>query len=246
MGCGCGSTTKSPGSRDAVGETLQLLDQAGLRGHAEQVLLVRDVAAASVDALNKADKAAGLGFGDEVVRMYRSAGERDNRQARKQYRHLLERIDARTTADDWQELVTRSREGFEQRDGRETLDDTRDRIRQFLLDDPNVPPQETDEIMSVADDALGRLASGGLEGAVRFMRDQVELGLRGLEHPEMGRQPASPQSDTRLRCYGLALAIAIAAFAVCFAIPLCWCCATPIILGFLAIALLVCAAANFA
>ncbi len=244
MGCGCGSISGKTCSRDVTGETLQLL-HTDLGEIAGQVLLVRDVVASSVATLDRADKAAALGFGDDVVRMYRSEGERDNRQAKRQYRHLLERIDARTSADDWANLVARSREGFEQRDGRASVDDARDTVRQLLLDDPEVPPREIDEIMTVADDALGRLASEGLDGAIGFMREQVELGMHGLDDPAMGRQPASPQSDARVRCVALAFAIAAAGLAVCFAIPFCWCCAAWVILAFLAIALTACAAANF-
>ena len=78
MGCGCGKDHV-----DAEERVFGVLDEAGLRAVGEQTLSIRPVVAESVRALNKADRAAALNLGVDVVRLYRAAGERATRPRRR-------------------------------------------------------------------------------------------------------------------------------------------------------------------
>jgi hypothetical protein len=225
MSCECGKH-----GIDAEERIGSILGEAGLREIGEQALSIRAVVTKSVRALNKADRAAALNLGADVVRMYRESGERANRQARRQHRHLIERIDERLSRDDWRALVERERRAFNERGGQDVVEDAGARVRTTLLEEDAFSGGAVDEVLAVWNETADRLAREGLDGSMRLLHERLKASLAGLEAPEMGRQHASPDSDARLKCIAIVFAVCAVATAVCLGTVFCWCCYEWIIL----------------
>jgi hypothetical protein len=232
--CGCGRNGSQ--SEERVGE---VLGEAGLREIVTQARDVTKVMSESVRSLHKADRAAVLGLGDDVVRLHRETGERWNRQARRQFQAVMDRIDARRGQDDWPGWVDRGRREFDERDGPQQVRDLVAETRNTLLD-MEVSAVVAEEMMGIVNRGAAALTGGGLDGIVSELRDVMERGLAAAEHPEMGRQPASPISEARAACVAVAWVAFAVAMGICSVITFCWCCAWPFIVAGLAIALTAC------
>lgn len=232
--CGCGGESAEAGRR--VGE---ILGEAGLREIVGQARDATGVMAVSVRSLHKADRAGVLRLGDDVVRLHRDAAERWNRQARRQLRPVMDRIDARRRQDDWSDWNGRVRHAFTDRDGPRQVEDLVAETRTMLLD-AEISAAVAQELMGIVERSAEALVGGGLDGIVGELRNVMERGLAAAEHPEMGRQPASPISTARAACVATAWIAFGVAIAVCSAIDFCWCCAWPFIVAGLAVALTAC------
>lgn len=218
MACGCAT-------RDVAAEAkvLELFATAGLREIVEQTQEANRVMIESIRHLDKADRAAALGFGEDVVALHRSAGERANRWCRRQFRTVIEAIDNRVGRDDWSDLVARAQHEFDAHDGRLQLEDAAAEIRARLLDVDRLSVT-AGRIASLIDQGFERVASEGLSGGVQLLRENLENGVKALSAPEMGRQEASPDQVAYDICATGVTAICIIALVICGAAYFCWCC----------------------
>jgi len=219
----------------------EVLGHGGLREIGEQTFRAVDTMATAIRHLDKADRAAALGFGEDVARQHRDTAVRWNRQAQQQFRTVIERIDDRTNQDDWAELVERVRTEFPNRNGPQQIQDLAAEAKQALLDTDQLNGPDAAECAAIIDRGTNVLIERGLPGIVGELRSAAESGLRATQHPEMGRQPASPISAARGACIAAAWVLAAVALAICSVITFCWCCAWPWIAVGLAVALTVCA-----
>lgn len=218
MACGCAT-------RDVAAEAkvLELFATAGLREIVEQTQEANRVMIESIRHLDKADRAAALGFGEDVVALHRSAGERANRWCRRQFRTVIAAIDNRVGRDDWSDLVARAQHEFDAHEGRLQLEDAAAEIRARLLDVDRLPVT-AGRIASLIDQGFERVASEGLSGGVQLLRENLENGVKALSAPEMGRQEASPDQVAYDICAAGVTAICIIALVICGAAYFCWCC----------------------
>jgi hypothetical protein len=138
MTCSCGAA-----DRDATAKVADLLATGGLREIVEHTQDANRVMTDSIRHLEKADRAAALGYGEGVVALHRSAGERANRQCRRQFRAVIEAIDERVSRDDWPDFVAKVRHEYETHEGPQQLEDARDDCRAKLLDMDNLPSTAT-------------------------------------------------------------------------------------------------------
>lgn len=224
MTCQCGAN-----DRDAEAKVYDLLATAGLRGIAEQTLGANRVMAESIRHLQKADRAAVLGYGQEVVTLHRSAGERANRMWRRQYNAVIQAIDERISKDDWPELVANARREYDVHDGPQ-LEDSRADFKARLLDLDTFSSTLTSRTAALMDEASDRIVANGLNGGMQLLREHLDRALSDLAAPEMGRQPASPDTTAVLICVAATLAIMVIALLICASAPFCWCCLAPFII----------------
>jgi hypothetical protein len=224
MACGC--ATRDGAIRDvarAEAKVLDLLTTAGLREIVEQTQEANRVMIESIRHLDKADRAAALGFGEDVVALHRSAGERANRWCRRQFGTVIEAIDNRVGRDDWSDLVARAQHEFDAHEGRQQLEDAAAEIRARLLDVDRLP-LTAGRVASLIDQAFERVASEGLPGGMQLLRENLENGVKVLSAPEMGRQESSPDQAAYDICVVGVLAICVIAMVICLAAYFCWCC----------------------
>lgn len=235
MGCGC----KEPdsGKQERIRELLGRID---LRDVFEQASAATEVLGDGLRFLQRAERAERLELGAEVAAMYREAAGRERSQASRQLRTVLRRLDERTGRDDWQEIVERMNAEFPTRDGMALIEEARGRFRFAMLDADGVSAADVVEAVALHDQSLDRLRSDGLDGAVSFVRENLERGLRAVDSPAMGRQPASPLMEATRICISIAVAAAAIALIVCACWPWCWCCYTVVIAAGTAAAVGVC------
>lgn len=237
MTCGC---AEHGGTRD-LQPMFEVLGHGGLREVGEQALGATSAMADAIRYLNKADRAAALDLGDDVVGLHKGSAERWNRQAQRQFRSVIEAIDLRRDQDDWKTLVDRVRQEFEPRNVTQQVQDLVSEARNILLETDRLSGLDVEELLPMISRGADALIEGGLDGIVGELRDVMELGLAAAEHPEMGRQPASPISAARGACIAAAWVAAAVALAICSVVTFCWCCAWPFIAAALAVALTICA-----
>jgi hypothetical protein len=218
MACDCAT-------RDVAAEAkvLDLFATAGLREIVEQTQEANRVMIESIRHLDKADRAAALGFGEDVVALHRSAGERANRWCRRQFGTVIEAIDNRVGRDDWSDLVARTQHEFDAHEGRLQLEDAAAELRARLLDVDRLP-LTAGRVASLIDQAFERVASEGLSGGMHLLRENLEKGVKVLSAPEMGRQEASPDQAAADICFAGVAAIVVTALIICGATYWCWCC----------------------
>jgi hypothetical protein len=240
MTCSCGTR-----DRDAEAKVTDLLATAGLREMFEQTQDANRVMTESIRHLEKADRAAALGYGEDVVALHSSAGERTNRRCRRQFRAVIEAIDDRVRRDDWSELVAKARHEYETHEGPQQLEDARADCRAGLLDMDSLPSRDASQTVVMMDQAFDRVATDGLSGGMQLLRKNLENGVEVLSAPEMGRQPASPGPVAFYVCRNGALLICIIAIYLCTVAPFCWCCFLPFILAAFYVTLAGCAALAF-
>jgi hypothetical protein len=202
---------------------LDLFATAGLREIVEQTQEANRVMIESIRHLDKADRAAAFGLGEDVVALHRSAGERANRWCRRQFATVIEAIDDRVGRDDWSDLVARAQHEFDAHEGRQQLEDAAAELRARLLDVDRLPVT-AGRLASVIDQAFERVASEGLSGGMQLLRENLENGVKVLSAPEMGRQEASPDQAAYYVCISGVCAITVIALVICFAAYFCWCC----------------------
>jgi hypothetical protein len=238
VGCNCAESLHGGEREERV---LSVLGQGGLREIGEETLSIRPVIADFRRALDKAGRAAALNLGDQVIQLQADDGERANRQARRQMRHLIERIDERMNRDDWPELSERSRVAFDERSGREVIADTGAHLRKFIYEHDAFRPDDAGKVIELWEQTAKRVVDEGLSGSMLLLRERLEGGLAALEGPETASQPLSPQPfDQRLLCVALVLGIFAVLITACFFIPFCWCCAWWVFVAWLALALAAC------
>jgi hypothetical protein len=225
MSCRCGNS-----NREAEAKVFELLATAGLRDIAERTLNANQIMGESIRHLRKADRAAVLGYGPEIVALHRDAGVRANRACRRQFAGVIELIDERVNEADWAGLVNDIRREFDAHDGAQQLADAREDFRGRLLDEGALSASLTGRTAELLDETVRRAASDGLDGSVRLLRDRLERAVSGLAAPEMGQQPASPDTVAVLICVAGTLAVMVAALLICSFT--CLCCVTPLILIF--------------
>lgn len=210
--------------KDAAANVYGVLATAGLREIVQQTQDANQVMAESIRHLEKADRAAALGYGQDIVQLHRSAGERANRLCRRQFSSVIEAIDERVSRDDWLDLVANARHEYDVREGRQLLEDAKAEVRATLLDLDTLPSTSTSRVAVVMDEAFDRVAADGLGGGMQFLRENLDRALSALAAPEMGRQPASPDVAAFYACMAGTAAIMAIAAVVCFGAPFCWCC----------------------
>ncbi len=247
MGCGC---TQVSGEHDRrMGE---VLDHAGLREIVQQGDSALEEGAKAIGHLIRAERAAALGFGDDVGRMHRDAAVRSNRRASQQFGFLIERIDARRQAEDWPGLVKQAQASFADHGGKERVQDALSDFQVHLLDeDPGMSADVAEQALALFDHMAKRAGQGDLDAVLDLMRESCELAQSGLASDEMGRQVA-PQVAHLFRdghsgaaggqnvngwcvalglCEAWAISSFIAATFICMAIPFCFCCFYPVLLA---------------
>jgi hypothetical protein len=230
MTCSCGTR-----DRDAEAKVGDLLATAGLREMFEQTQDANRVMTESIRHLEKADRAAALGYGEDVVALHRSAGERENRRCRRQFSAIIEAIDDRVSRNDWSDFVAKARHEYETHEGPQQLEDARADCRAALLDMDGFPSRDASQAVVEMDQAFDRVATDGLSGGVQLLRESLAKGVEALSAAEMGRQPASPGPVAFWVCRNTALLWFLIGMAICAGIPLCWCCYLPgLIAGYLA------------
>jgi hypothetical protein len=240
MSCCCKTSDK-----DAVTRVNELLATGGLREIVEQTQNANRVMTDSIRHLEKADRAAALGYAQDVVALHRSAGERANRMCRRQFRAVIEAVDERVSRNDWPDLVAKVRSEYDTHEGPEQLEDAKAEFRARLLDMDTLPSRDTGQVVDMLDQAFERVATDGLAGGMRLLRDHLDNALDILSAPEMGRQPGSPGTAAFFACLAGAFAIYCVALAICFGAPFCWCCLAPFILIAYSVAAGSCAALAF-
>ena len=223
MACGCATRDVTAREVEAKAKVLEVFATVGLREIVEQTQEANRVMIESIRHLDKADRAAALGFGEDVVALHRSAGERANRWCRRQFGTIIEAIDNRVGRDDWSDLVARARHEFDAHDGRVQLEDAAAEIRAGLLDVDRLPVT-AGRVASILDQAFERVASEGLSGGMQLLRENLQRGVEALSAPEMGRQEASPDQVAYDICVLGVIAICVIAFVICLAAYFCWCC----------------------
>jgi hypothetical protein len=222
MTCSCGTSDK-----DAEARVYDLFATAGLREIVENTQGANRVMAESIRHLEKADRAAALGYGEEIVALHRSAGERANRRCRRQFSTVIEAIDDRVSRDDWEDLVANLQREYETHDGPQQLEDARADFRAGLLD-VDLPSRSASRIVAMMDQTFDRVATDGISGGMQLLRENLDNAVEVLATPEMGRQPASPDAAAAIVCILGSLAIYITA---CFLCILILCSAFPFILA---------------
>ena len=150
---------------------------------------------------------------------------------------VVERIDDRTSQDDWAGLVEQVRVEFPNRNGPQQLQDLAAEAKQVLLDADRLSGPDTAECVVIIDRGTSALIERGLPGIFGELRDAAESALRAARHPDMGRQPASSISAVRGACVAAGWILAAVALAICSVMRFCWCCAWPRIARTLADAL---------
>ena len=145
--------------------------------------------AEAIGHLNKADRAAALDLGADVLRQHHDAATRWNRQAQQQFRTVIERIDDRRSQDDWAGLVEQVRVEFPNHDGPQQLRDLAAEVRQVLLDADRLSGPDAAECVVIIDRGTSALIERGLPGIFEELRIAAESALRATQHPDMGRQP---------------------------------------------------------
>lgn len=238
MGCTCEKRRDD----DHWEEAFKLLEEPDLRGIAEQAIAVPEATNRAVRHLEKAERAERLSLGSDVAALYRQASDRDRAQGIRNYRAVLARLDERTGRADWSELVDRTRQAFEERDGTALVDEARGRLRLAVLDMDGVSADDAEATVAIFDASLDRLVADGLDGAVSLLRERLERGLRALESPTMGRELASPITVNQTICIGVVSGVAVILAIICAATPYCWCCWGWVIIAQLAIAIGICLA----
>jgi hypothetical protein len=224
MTCSCGTN-----ERDAEARVADLFATAGLREIVQQTRDANQVMTESIRQLEKADRAAALGYGEDVVALHRSAGERANRRCRRQFRAVIEAIDDRVSRDDWSDFVAKTQHEYETHEGPQQLEDGRADCRAVLLDMDGLPARDASQTVVMLDRAFDRVVADGLSGGVQLLRENLENGVEVLSAPEMGRQPGSPGPVAFAICMAGAIAIVIIAVILCAGSLFCWCCWSPFI-----------------
>jgi hypothetical protein len=239
MGCSC-QKPRDDINRDEVLKPLEAID---FRDIAEHATVIPDTTTSAIRYLEKAERAERLGLGADVATLYRQAAERDRAQGIRQFRAVIARLDERTGRDDWAELVDRSRREFEERDGPALVEEARGRLRLAVLEMDGVSADDAGMTASVFDESVDRALAGGLDGVARLLRERLERGLEALQSPEMGRQHASPQTESQLICIGIFSAMAVVQMIACGVATFCWCCIGWLIMAWLAAMIALCWAA---
>ena len=212
---------------DTRDEVFKLLEVIDLRSVSEQAAAIPDLMVTVVRHLQKSERTERLGLGADVAQLYREAAERDHAQAIRQLRAVIARLDERTGRDDWGDLVERARREFEEHEGLALVADAKGRLRLAMLELDGVSGDEAARTAAAFDESLDRVVRDPLSGAAQLLREALERGLEALQTPEMGRQPASPQTGARQFCMNVSYAIAAAMMVACIFAPFCWCCGAP-------------------
>jgi hypothetical protein len=219
MSCKCSEVRN--GKLEIISNTL---DYAELRPAAEQSFAIPPVMATMIGHLEKAERAQRLGFGSDVVALHRNAAERDRTQVGRQIRAVIARLDERTSRDDWPDLVQEVKREFSLRDGQAIVEESKQRFRFAVLDMGGVSADDAGELVAIHEEALDHVLENGISGATQLLRRGLERGLDALQHPDFGRQPASPLQEITIICITIVVALAAIALAICGFTPLCWCC----------------------
>jgi hypothetical protein len=235
-GCTCG---KHLGESQQE-ESLALLEHVGLREVVEQAIVVPEVMLDLVRHAQKSERAERLELGADVVALHRQAAQREQAQAIRQLRAAIARLDDRVGRDDWDDLVARTRREFDERGGREMLDEARGRFRFAVLEADGLSGDDAGLMVARFDESMTVIQDEGLEGAARLLKESLDGGLEAIQAPEMGRQPASPQTGNRQFCINAVLASAAGMLLACFIAPFCWCCAAGAVVVWMMGALLGC------
>lgn len=238
MGCDC-QKHRDVINREEVFKPLEALD---LREVAEDATVVPDTTASAIRYLEKAERAERLGLGADVATLYRQAAERDRAQGIRQFRAVVARLDERTGRDDWAALVDRIRQEFQERDGPALVEEARGRLRLAVLEMDGVSADDAAAAVTAFDESVDRALGEGLDGAARLLRERLERGLEAVQSPEMGRQPASPQTTNQLICIGVFSAIAVLQMIACGVAQFCWCCFGWVVMAWLAAMIALCLA----
>jgi hypothetical protein len=219
MACTCQESGKE--NREVI---LKLVETVDLRDVAEQATAIPETMTSAIRHLEKAERAERLGLGADVAALYRQAAERDRAQARRQFRAVIQRLDERTSRDDWGELADRIKREFEAQDGSALIEEAGGRFRLAVLEMDGVSADDAAETVALHDEALDHIRVDGVNGGTRFLKEHLEQGLQALQSPEMGRQRASPLTELTIVCISIIVALAAIALAVCGFLPFCWCC----------------------
>jgi hypothetical protein len=235
-------------NREDTQKARELFGALGLYEIVEQGREAIVEAGRALGQLNRAEKATALGFERAVADIYRDAAKRSNQRAQEQIQTVLARIENRITEADWKGTVDRVRIAFKERDGASKLANLRDDIRLRLLnDDPGVNAATARLVLATLDGAIKVAAKGDLNEIVAYARGIMTNGLKGIQSPEMGRQPVglSLLPDRKLGktkqppvrgganegwciafalCEGWNVTSIIFCLIACFATPFCWCC----------------------
>jgi hypothetical protein len=265
MGCSCSKHAGHQHGED-VQKARDLVGSLGLVEIVEQGREAIAEAGRALDHLNRAERAAALGFGRAVSDMYRDAAKRSNRRAQEQMQTVLARIDNRVTEADWKGIVDRVRHAFNERGGVSKLANLRDEIRLHLLNDAAGVTASTAQLfLATLDGGIQAASHGDLNEVVAYARGIMANGLKGFQSPEMGRQPvglgllpdrkAGRSKRPPVRgganegwciaaavCDGWNVSSVIFCLIACFVTPFCGCCYFMACLGTFAVVNLGCAA----
>jgi hypothetical protein len=181
----------------------------------------------------KAERAEHLGVGADVAALYRRAAEREDARARRQILAVINRLDERTSSDDWNDLTRRMREHFDEHDGRAAVDDARDRWRLALFEADDLTAPFAVETMSTANRFLDRAEQDGLNGVTQLLRDALDRALGAIGTDDAAQQLRStesgpvaisfpPLNPTEVLCITIACAAAAVALIACFWVSLCF------------------------
>jgi hypothetical protein len=219
MSCSCGGSAVA--ERDRVAGIFEELD---LRRFFEQAERSAQPGFDAARHLDKADRAAALDLGGEVVAMHRAAAERSNRMAQRELRAALNLLDERMARGDWAQIVDRSRANWNENDGATAAEDFRQALRQAIYERDGVSGADARETVALLDESIERVAGGDLNGIARLLRERLSRALEERNSPEMGRQPASPLSVNQWICLGVAIGLSIIAIIGCILTWFCGCC----------------------
>jgi hypothetical protein len=223
VGCRCGDPSDSSGRLQRLLESLDLFDLF------DQLGLVCQAVMSAERSLDKADRAEALGLGPQVAELHRAAAQRDNRQAARQLRASLQRLEERVGRDDWAELDRSFRTSFEEHDGPAVIDETKARVRMALYEAGKMGGAEAREVVAIVDGQLDALAARGLDALTTQLRDLIEEALRARDSVDLGRRPRSNFTPNQSLCIGLTGEKYKALYIACFTTVFCWCCIYPIL-----------------
>jgi len=108
----------------------------------------------------------------------------------------------------------------------EQLDDVRMEIRDQILESDLNAADALEQF-----ELCSRVVERGKQGILPAFQQVVESldsAVEVLERETFGREPASPSTAAFVACTLAATTVLIAALVVCFYIPFCWCCYSPI------------------
>jgi hypothetical protein len=229
MACHCCEHTEGAAAQQQVDD---LLESVNLRDICEQANSVLETLGNASRQLKKAERAEHLDLGADVTALYRRAAQREDTRARRQIQAVIDRLDERTSSDDWNDLTGRMRQHFDEHDGRAAVDDARDRWRLVLFEADDLTAAYAVETMSTANRFLDRAQRDGLNGVTQLLRDGLDRALatigtddatRKRRPPISGAQiPFPPMNPAEILCITIACAAAAVALIACFWLSLCF------------------------